>query len=153
MQNIETAAYRAKAYVILAFASMAEQPVKNCTRITKNHIAVPPVLPPAFRNICATGKPVGVVIIPLMSDKQKQKVMVSIHPTIPDTRIAILIARGPLIAASWVSSDILELDISRRTVKVEKQIHTVLFRHSQSSSTQPTRNCASNCQISHACSV
>lgn len=58
------AASRAKAQAILEFASIAEQPVKNCTRITKNHMTVPPVLPPAFKNICATGSPVGVAMIP-----------------------------------------------------------------------------------------
>jgi len=58
------AASRAKAQAILEFASIAEQPVKNWTRITKNHMIVPPVLPPAFRKICATGSPVGVAIIP-----------------------------------------------------------------------------------------
>ena len=86
---------------------MAEQPVKNCTRMTKNHITVPPVLPPAFRNICATGRPVGVDMTPSKSFIQKQNVMVNIHPTIPETRTAILIATGPLIAASCVSSDML----------------------------------------------
>jgi hypothetical protein len=42
---------------------MAEQPVKNCTSITKNHMMVPPVLPPALKKICATGRPVGVAMI------------------------------------------------------------------------------------------
>jgi hypothetical protein len=32
---------------------------------------------------------------------------VSIHPTSPDTRMAALMATGPRIAASWVSSDML----------------------------------------------
>ena len=58
------AASRAKAQAILEFASIAEQPVKNCTRMTKNHMTVPPVLPPAFKNICATGSPVGVAMMP-----------------------------------------------------------------------------------------
>lgn len=51
------------AQAILAFASIAEQPVKNCTSITKNHMIVPPDLPPALKKICATGKPVGVAMI------------------------------------------------------------------------------------------
>lgn len=45
------ASSRAKAYAIRAFASMAEQPVKNWTRMTKNHMMVPPTLPPAFKKI------------------------------------------------------------------------------------------------------
>jgi hypothetical protein len=49
----------AKAYAILVSASIAEQPVKNCTRMTKNHITVPPVFPAALRKICAAGRPVG----------------------------------------------------------------------------------------------
>jgi hypothetical protein len=53
---------REKAYAILVSASIAEHPVKNCTKITKNHITVPPVLPPALRNICAAGIPVGLAI-------------------------------------------------------------------------------------------
>ena len=58
------AASRENAHAILALANMAEQPVKNCTRITKNHMIVPPVFPPALRNICATGRPVGVAMMP-----------------------------------------------------------------------------------------
>lgn len=45
--------------------------------------------------------------MPSKSVIQKQKVIVSIQPTTPDTRTAILIATGPLIAASCVSSDML----------------------------------------------
>ena len=58
------AASRANAQAILAFASIALQPVKNCTSITKNHMIVPPFLPPALKKICATGRPVGVAIMP-----------------------------------------------------------------------------------------
>lgn len=36
-------------------ASMAEQPVKNWTRITRVHMAVPPSWPPALRNISGGG--------------------------------------------------------------------------------------------------
>ena len=57
------AASREKAQAILAFANMAEQPVKNWTNMTKNHMIVPPVLPPALKKIWATGRPVGVAII------------------------------------------------------------------------------------------
>lgn len=57
------ASSRANAHAILAFASIALQPVKNCTSMTKNHIIVPPVLPPALKKIWATGMPVGVVMI------------------------------------------------------------------------------------------
>ena len=57
------AASRENAQAIRAFASIAEQPVKNCTSITKNHMMVPPVLPPALKKICATGRPVGVAMI------------------------------------------------------------------------------------------
>lgn len=101
------AASRAKAHAILEFASMAVQPVKNWTRMTKNHMTVPPVLPPAFRKICATGSPVGVAMMSSKSDMQKQKVTVNIHPTTPDTRMAALMATGPRMAASCVSSDML----------------------------------------------
>lgn len=65
-------------------ANIAEQPVKNCTRITKNHMTVPPVLPPAFKKICAAGMPVGEAIMASRSVVQKQKVTVIIQPTIPD---------------------------------------------------------------------
>jgi hypothetical protein len=88
---------------------MAEQPVKNCTKMTKNHIIVPPTGPPAFRKTWAMGMPVGLAMMASKSFKQKQNVMVSIHPTNPDTRIADLIATGPRIAASWVSSDMLDM--------------------------------------------
>lgn len=91
---------RAKAYVMRAFASMAEQPVKNWIRTTKNHIAVPPTLPPALRKIWATGSPVAEFKILSESVRQKQNVMVSIQPTRPETRMASRIASGPRIAAS-----------------------------------------------------
>lgn len=39
---------------------------------------------------------------------QKQKVMVSIQPTRPETSTAVLMATGPRMAASWVSSDMLK---------------------------------------------
>jgi hypothetical protein len=83
-----------------AFANMAEHPVKNCTRITKNHIAVPPARPPALRKIWATGSPVGEAMMPSRSLRQKVKVTVSIQPTTPDTKIAALMAVGPRTAAS-----------------------------------------------------
>ena len=105
-ENVK-AASRAKAQAILEFANIAEQPVKHCTRMTKNHMMVPPVLPPAFKKICATGSPVGVAMMPSKSDMQKQNVTVSIQPTTPDTRMAALIATGPRMAASCVSSDML----------------------------------------------
>jgi hypothetical protein len=90
---------REKAYAILVSASIAEHPVKNCTKITKNHITVPPVLPPALRNICAAGIPVGLAIMTSKSVVQKQNVTVKTHPTIPEIVTAYLIAIGPLIAA------------------------------------------------------
>jgi hypothetical protein len=45
------ASSRANAYAILVSANMAEQPVKNWTKITQAHITVPPVLPPALKKI------------------------------------------------------------------------------------------------------
>jgi len=45
------ASSRANAYAMRAFASRAEHPVKNWTRMTKKNIIEPPVFPPAFRNI------------------------------------------------------------------------------------------------------
>ena len=102
------ASSRAKAYAILVFASIAEQPVKNWISITQNHITVPPLRPPAFRNICAAGRPVGVASIPSKSCMQKQNVIVSIQPMRPDTSTARRIATGPRIAASCVSSDMLQ---------------------------------------------
>ena len=75
---------RANANPILVSASIAEHPVKNCTRIEKNHITVPPVLPPALRKIWAAGIPVGEPMIASKSVVQKHSVTVSIHPTIPD---------------------------------------------------------------------
>ena len=54
------AASRANAQAMRALASMAEHPVKNWTSMTKNHMMVPPVLPPALKKIWATGRPVGV---------------------------------------------------------------------------------------------
>ena len=101
------AASRANAHAILEFASIAEQPVKNCTKMTKNHMTVPPVFPPALKNICATGSPDGDPIIASTSDMQKQNVTVSIQPTIPETKIAVLMATGPRMAASCVSSEML----------------------------------------------
>ena len=68
---------------------------------------VPPVRPPALRKIWAAGRPVGDARMLSKSLRQKQKVIVSIQPTIPETTMASRIARGPRIAASWVSSDIL----------------------------------------------
>lgn len=50
---------RARAKPIRVSARSAEQPVKNWTSMTKNHIIVPPVLPPALRKIWAAGRPVG----------------------------------------------------------------------------------------------
>ena len=90
-----------------ALASIAEHPVKNCTRITKNHMMVPPTGPPALRNICAMGIPVGLAMMASKSVRQKQKVTVSIQPTAPETRMAARIATGPRMAASCVSSDML----------------------------------------------
>ena len=58
------ASSRANAYAILVSANIAEQPVKNWTSITQNHITVAPVLPPALRKICAAGRPVGEETIP-----------------------------------------------------------------------------------------
>ena len=78
--------------------------------MTQNHIMVPPVLPPALRKICAAGRPVGDARIPSKSFIQKQNVIVSIQPTIPETKMAVLIASGPKLAASCVSSDILALN-------------------------------------------
>lgn len=101
------ASSRAKAYAIRVSANMAEQPVKNCTRIAKDHIIVPPVLPPASRKICAAGSPVGDLRTASRSVMQKHIVTVNIHPKAPDTTTAVWIATGPLTAASWVSSDML----------------------------------------------
>jgi hypothetical protein len=39
---------------------------------------------------------------------QKQNVIVNIQPKTPETITAVWIATGPLMAASWVSSDILQ---------------------------------------------
>jgi hypothetical protein len=72
--------------------------------MTKNHITVPPVFPPALRNICAAGIPIGLAIIAPKSVVQKQNVTVKIHPTIPEIVTAYRIAIGPLIAALCVSS-------------------------------------------------
>lgn len=102
-----SASSRAKANAILVSASMAEHPVKNCTRMLKANMIVPPVLPPALRNICAAGRPVGLFKIPSKSVKQKHIVTVNIQPKAPDTMTAVWMATGPRIAASWVSSDML----------------------------------------------
>lgn len=75
---------RANAYAIRVSASIAEQPVKNWTRMAKNHITVPPTCPPALRNICAAGSPVGESIIASRSVVQKQNVIVNSQPRIPD---------------------------------------------------------------------
>lgn len=95
----------ANAYAILVSANNADTPVKNCIRITKNHMTVPPTLPPAFKKIWAAGIPVGDAIVASRSPRQKQNVTVSIHPIAPETTTALLIAIGPRTAASWVSSD------------------------------------------------
>lgn len=42
---------RANAKAMRVSANIAEQPVKNCTRMTKNHMAVPPLCPAAFKKI------------------------------------------------------------------------------------------------------
>ena len=107
------ASSRANAYAILVSANMAEQPVKNWTSITQNHMAVAPFRPPALRKICAAGRPVGEDMIPSKSVIQKQKVTVSIQPMTPETTTASLMATGPRIAASWVSSDILWTCLAR----------------------------------------
>lgn len=98
----------ANAYAILVSANSAEIPVKNWINITKNHITVPPTLPPALRKIWAAGMPVGDAMVASRSPRQKQNVTVNIHPIIPETMTAILIAIGPRTAASWVSSDMLQ---------------------------------------------
>src|ERR1700704_1339361 len=54
-----------------------------------------------------TGMPVGVAMVDSRSPRQKQKVMVSIQPIRPEVTTAVLMATGPRIAASWVSSDML----------------------------------------------
>jgi hypothetical protein len=94
------ASSRANAYAILVSANMAEQPVKNWTRITKNHITVPPVRPPALRKICAAGIPVGLLRMASRSLMQKHIDTVSIHPKTPETRTAVRMATGPRMAAS-----------------------------------------------------
>ena len=96
---------RAKAYAIRVSANIAEHPVKNWTRMTKNHIAVPPFTPPAFKKIWAAGRPVGLEMIASKSVVQKHIVTVKIQPRIPEIVTAQRIAIGPLIAASCVSSD------------------------------------------------
>jgi hypothetical protein len=79
---------------------MAEQPVKNWIKMTKNHMMLPPVLPPALKNIWAAGKPVGEFNTASRSVMQKQNVIVNIHPINPDIVTAHLIALGPCMAAS-----------------------------------------------------
>lgn len=83
---------RAKAKAMRVSANIAEQPVKNWTRMTKNHIIVPPVLPPALRKIWAAGMPVGELTMASRSVVQKQSVTVIIHPTKPDIVTAHRIA-------------------------------------------------------------
>lgn len=90
-------------------ASMAEQPVKNWTRIANPHIIVPPLFPPALRKICAAGSPVGLLRMPSKSLRQKHIETVRIQPSAPETRTAVWMAIGPSVAASWVSSDMLGL--------------------------------------------
>lgn len=87
---------------------MAEQPVKNWTRIAKAHIIVPPVLPPAFKKTCAAGRPVGDCRMASRSVKQKHMETVRIQPSAPETNTAVWMATGPRTAASWASSDILD---------------------------------------------
>jgi hypothetical protein len=94
------ASSRAKAYAIRVSASMAEQPVKNWTKIASPHMIVPPVFPPAFRNIWAAGRPVGVRRMLSRSVKQKHIEIVRIQPIMPETRTADWIASGPSEAAS-----------------------------------------------------
>lgn len=94
----------ANAYAIRESESIEEHPVKNCTRITKNHIIVPPSLPPALRKICAAGIPVGLLIILSRSVVQKQNVTVRIHPSTAEIVTACRMARGPSIAALCISS-------------------------------------------------
>jgi len=98
---------RENAYAIRVHASMAEMPVKNWIRITKAHMNVPPDFPAALRKICATGMPVGVLMVASRSPRQMQKVMVSSQPRSPEEITAVLMAIGPRMAASWVSSDML----------------------------------------------
>lgn len=102
-----TASSRANAYAMRVSANMAEQPVKNCTRIANPHITVPPVWPPAFRKICAAGRPVGVCRMASRSVMQKQRQIVRSQPMRPETMTADWMAKGPRAAASWVSSDML----------------------------------------------
>lgn len=83
---------RANANAMRVSANIAEQPVKNCTRMTKNHIAVPPLVPPAFKKICAAGMPVGDAIMASRSVVQKQRVTVIIQPTSPEIVTAQRIA-------------------------------------------------------------
>ena len=72
-------------------------------------MTVPPTVPPALRNICAAGRPVGEARMPEKSVMQKQKVTIRSQPTIPETMTARRIAMGPRTAALWVSSDMLEV--------------------------------------------
>lgn len=103
-----SASSRAKAYAILVSASIAEQPVKNWTRMANAHITVPPFFPPALRKIWAAGSPVGEFRMPSKSVKQKHMVTVRNQPKTPDTKTAVWMATGPRTAASWVSSDMLK---------------------------------------------
>ena len=86
---------------------MAEQPVKNWTRIASPHMIVPPVFPPALRKIWAAGRPVGVCRISSRLVTQKHIETVRIQPIAPDTKTADWMAVGPIEAASCVSSDML----------------------------------------------
>lgn len=103
----------ANAYAIRVSASIAEQPVKNWTKMANAHMAVPPVFPPALRKICAAGRPVGVLRMPSKSVKQKHMQTVKSQPNVPDTSTAVLMATGPRTAASCVSSDMLRYGCER----------------------------------------
>ena len=108
------ASSRANAYAIRVSASMAEQPVKNCTRIARPHMIVPPVFPPALRKIWAAGRPVGVCRISSRLVTQKHIETVRIQPIAPDTKTADWMAVGPIEAASCVSSDMLIALVNKR---------------------------------------
>ena len=82
--------------------------------MTKNHMIVPPAYQAHqhSKNIYAAGRPVGVCKMESRSFMQKHMVIVRIQLSIPDTRIAVWIAISPPVAASWVSSDMLDSNSS-----------------------------------------
>lgn len=79
----------------------------------------------ALKNTCIKGIPVGDEITLFKSPRQKQSVMIMIHPRPPLTTVLMIMDLGKILLASWSSSDTIEIlsqsTGERKTVEVRHQ--------------------------------